>query len=266
MLSLAAPPSVNRSIFPRTHRRFPVLRPTQASLLHPSIPLPERKALFFTDKSIYPSYPFTQFGRKPCHEQGLPTSRNEEIKIKPSKRTASTSHAMDMSAGGSGGQQRISIDAAIEALKELSAGLPAPVRRFPWQTASGNFVRLVVGLVGVVVKFLSVPVLLVSSLSEMSYCAHERKMMAIPVPFLFGFAVAKVVEETALEISPAFKEFGFPWHLVIMAAFFLLVKLPGPYYPYWGRLVLPHFANGGLSATLWSVFIWFRRSGHQVAE
>ena len=50
-----------------------------------------------------------------------------------------------------------------------------------------------------------------------------------------------------------------PWHLIAMAIFFTLIKLPGPYYPYWGRIFIPHFANGGLWRTLWFAFLWNRR-------
>jgi len=37
-----------------------------------------------------------------------------------------------------------------------------------------------------------------------------------------------------------------PWHLIAIAVFFVLLKLPGAYYPYWGRMLIPHFANGAL--------------------
>ncbi|KAJ8513986.1 hypothetical protein OPV22_004420 [Ensete ventricosum] len=41
------------------------------------------------------------------------------------------------------------------------------------------------------------------------------------------------------------KEEGFPGHLLLIVNFFTLLKLPGPYYPYRGRILIPHFANGG---------------------
>ena len=50
-----------------------------------------------------------------------------------------------------------------------------------------------------------------------------------------------------------------PWHLIAIAAFFTFVKLLGPYYPYWGRVFIPHFANGGLWRTLWFAFLRYRR-------
>ncbi|WRX13545.1 hypothetical protein QQP08_006032 [Theobroma cacao] len=44
-----------------------------------------------------------------------------------------------------------------------------------------------------------------SSLSEMSYCAHEKKLTIIPVPLLIGFVLMGVLKETALELSPLLK-------------------------------------------------------------
>lgn len=56
-----------------------------------------------------------------------------------------------------------------------------------------------------------------------------------------------------------FQQAEVPWHLVAVAIFFTLIKLPGPYYPYWGRILIPHIANGGLLRTLWFAFLWYRR-------
>lgn len=50
-----------------------------------------------------------------------------------------------------------------------------------------------------------------------------------------------------------------PWHLIAIGIFFTVIKLPGPYYPYWGRLFIPHFANGALWRTLWFAFLWYRK-------
>lgn len=56
-----------------------------------------------------------------------------------------------------------------------------------------------------VVKYLSVPLLAVSSLSEMSYCAHEKKLFLVPVPLLIGMAIADLLRETILDLSPLLK-------------------------------------------------------------
>ncbi|CAD5176549.1 unnamed protein product [Musa acuminata subsp. malaccensis] len=104
----------------------------------------------------------------------------------------------------------------------------------------------------------NVPLLAVACLSEMSYCAHERKMGVIPIPFIVGFTLAGVLKNTAEEVLSDLKEEGFPWYLFLIVSFFTLLKLPGPYYPYWGRLLIPHFANGGLWRTVWLIFMWYK--------
>ncbi|XP_039046869.1 uncharacterized protein LOC120187139 isoform X2 [Hibiscus syriacus] len=143
---------------------------------------------------------------------------------------------------------------------------PQPVKRFPWNRAFENFVQLILDLVLAVVKYLSALVLTVSSLSEMSYCAHQRKLTIIPVSLLIGFVLAGVLNETSLELSPLLKDAEVPWHLIAIAILFTLIKLPGPYYPYWGRIFIPHIANGALVRTLWLMFLWYRRPKISGAE
>ncbi|MQL99201.1 hypothetical protein Taro_031920 [Colocasia esculenta] len=168
------------------------------------------------------------------------------------------SRAVDMFASESDGSGKLNLDMAIESLRRLWSRFPEPVKSFPWMKAVIYFFQLVFDLLVTVAKYLCIPVLGLSSLSEMSYCAHERKMLVIPIPFLAGIAVAKILKETAVELSPSFKELEFPCHLLLIAVFFILLKLPGPYYPYWGRLSIPHFANGGLWSTLWFAFCYRR--------
>lgn len=56
-----------------------------------------------------------------------------------------------------------------------------------------------------------------------------------------------------------FQDAQVPWHLIAIAIVFTLIKLPGPYYPYWGRILIPHFANGVLLRALWFAILWNRR-------
>lgn len=65
--------------------------------------------------------------------------------------------------------------------------------------------QLVLDLAISVVKLLFVPVLAVSSVSEMSYCAHERKLALVPFPLLIGVVVGGILQGTALNISPRLK-------------------------------------------------------------
>ncbi|KAK4799297.1 hypothetical protein SAY86_024662 [Trapa natans] len=167
--------------------------------------------------------------------------------------------AVSMAAGQSGDSENGRFQHLIDKAGELWDSSPEPVKRFPWNRALENFVQLVLDLALAVVKILCIPLLGITSLSEMSYCAHERKLFFVPLPLLIGFAVAGILKDTALEISPLIKEAEIPWHLVAIAIFFALLKFPGPYYPYWGRIFIPHVANGALVRTLWSFFWWYRR-------
>ncbi|KAK8943266.1 hypothetical protein KSP39_PZI009240 [Platanthera zijinensis] len=166
--------------------------------------------------------------------------------------------AINLSAGNPSDPSR-SLNRLVDYAQKLFDDLPQPVKSFPWSRAVKNFFRLIFDLSCAVAKYLSVPVLAISSLSEMSYCGHERKLALVPFPFLIGFLMAGVLSETASELSPLQKEGEFPLHLLLVAIFFLMLKLPGPYYPYWGRLLLPHVGNGGLWRTAWLLFVWYRR-------
>ncbi|XP_022927689.1 uncharacterized protein LOC111434507 [Cucurbita moschata] len=185
------------------------------------------------------------------------------VSLKPHKRIQNArsmvSCAMNMSAGQSDDPGRASWDSLKDRVKKLWDNSPEPVKCFPWNEALNNFIQLIADLILSVIKYLSIPLLAVTSLSEMSYCAHEKKLLIVPFPVIIGFSVAEVMRQTALSLSPILKDLEVPWHLITIALFFTLVKLPGPYYPYWGRIFLPHFANGGLLRTVWSMFLWFRR-------
>ncbi|XP_022136318.1 uncharacterized protein LOC111008035 [Momordica charantia] len=204
------------------------------------------------------------------HSPVLPAPRhhrspecNHVVSFKPHKRfqnaRSMVSCAMNMTAGQSDDPGKVSWDSLKDRVKKLWDSSPEPVKCFPWNEALDNFIQLIADLVLAVIKYLCVPLLAVTSLSEMSYCAHEKKLFVVPFPLIVGFSVAEVMRQTALSLSPILKDLEVPWHLITIAIFFTLIKLPGPYYPYWGRIFIPHFANGGLLRTLWSSFLWFRR-------
>ncbi|MED6150295.1 hypothetical protein PIB30_071040 [Stylosanthes scabra] len=165
----------------------------------------------------------------------------------------------NMSAQQSDDNGNIKLEQLIDKARKLWDSSPEPVKKFPWDRALDNFIQLILDLILAVVKYLAVPVFIVTSISELSYCAHERKLALVPIPFLFGVAVAGVLKKTALELSPRLRDAEVPWHLLAIATFFTLIKLPGPYYPYWGRIVIPHFVNGVLLRTLWFAIMWYRR-------
>ncbi|WZZ60092.1 hypothetical protein YC2023_060199 [Brassica napus] len=165
--------------------------------------------------------------------------------------------SIHMESDHSGDSKRLTFDTLLRKAKDVWNDSPQPVKDFPWNRAFENFLQLVLDLAISVVKFLFVPVLAVSSVSEMSYCAHERKLALVPFPLVIGIVVGGILQGTALNISPRLKEAEVPWHLIAMMMFFTLIKLPGPYYPYCGRLFVPHFANGVLFRALWSMFFWW---------
>lgn len=164
--------------------------------------------------------------------------------------------SINMAARQSDDSRKINFDVKEQA-RQFWDNSPQPIKRFPWNRTFENFIQLIIDLTLAVVKYLSVPLLAVSSLSEMSYCAHERKLFLVPFWLLVGSAVAGILKETALELS-SLQDAEVPWHLISIAVFFTLLKLPGPYYPYWGRIFIPHIANGGLLRTLWFAFMWYR--------
>nr|ACU19233.1 unknown [Glycine max] len=167
--------------------------------------------------------------------------------------------SMNMSAHQSDDHGKMKLDQLIDKVQKLWDISPEPVKKFPHNKALDNFIQLILDLILVVVKYLAVPVFAVTSLSEMSYCAHERKLVFVPLPVLFGVAVAGILKETALQLFPRLRDAEIPWHLIAIAIFFTLIKLPGPYYPYWVRIIIPHFANGVLLRTLLFAILWHRR-------
>lgn len=113
--------------------------------------------------------------------------------------------AMNMAAGQSDDSGKSKLDQLMEKARKLWESSPQPVKSFPWNRALDNFIQLTLDLILAVIKYLSVPLLAVSSLSEMSYCAHERKLKLVLFPLFFGIAVAGVLRQAALEISPLLK-------------------------------------------------------------
>lgn len=186
--------------------------------------------------------------------KGFRLFQNSRLKI---------SCTMNMSADQSDDRGKFRLDHVMGKASELWDNCPQSVKSFPWKRALENFIQLVLDLILAVVKYLCVPLLAVTSLSEMSYCAHERRLFLIPLPFLTGVFLAGVLKETGEDLSSVLKDAEVPWHLISIAAFFTFLKLLGPYFPYWGRIFIPHFANGGLWRTLWYSFLWYRRPQRQ---
>ncbi|KMZ62000.1 hypothetical protein ZOSMA_49G00680 [Zostera marina] len=148
----------------------------------------------------------------------------------------------------------------LDSARNLFDKLPEPLKIFPWNSTLVQFFKIQLQLAVSVAKYLFIPFMVLSTRSELIYCFYENKVMETPVPFLAGIAIATAFYRTVMDITSAFKEQAYPWHLLLMLTFFLLLKLPGPHYPYVGRIIVPHFANGGIWTTLWFAFQWYRNS------
>lgn len=112
---------------------------------------------------------------------------------------------MNMVNGQSDEPGKLQFGYIMDELRKLWDNAPQPVKSFPWKKASGNFIQLILDLVLAVIKYLSLPVFTITSISEMSYCAHEKKLSLVPLPFLVGVAVAGVLREAAIASSPSLK-------------------------------------------------------------
>lgn len=121
-----------------------------------------------------------------------------------------------MADGHSDDHGKLNMDQMLDKGREFWNGLPKPIKSFPWNRVLDNFIQRILDVVIAVIKYLSAPVLAVTSLSEMSYCAHERKLFLVPVPLVLGFAVAGILKETAQEVSPLIKVY-------IWGTFFFIV-------------------------------------------
>ncbi|GMN69881.1 hypothetical protein TIFTF001_038924 [Ficus carica] len=112
---------------------------------------------------------------------------------------------MNMAAGRSDDPEKTKPEQVMDKARKLWGSSHQPVKTFPWIRELDNFIQLILDLVLAVVKYPSVPLLVVTPLSEMSYCAHERKLKLVLFPFFLGTAVSGVLRRTALDISPLLK-------------------------------------------------------------
>ncbi|KAF9595132.1 hypothetical protein IFM89_037232 [Coptis chinensis] len=121
-----------------------------------------------------------------CRRQGLYPFQNT---------TPMVTCAIIMTEGDSAGPSRIVLVHSLGEIKKVWKTLPQPVRSFPWPEALVNFLELILGL-----------------------------SMLLPNTCLI--VVTGIFKDATLELYPQLKEGEFPWHLVSVAFFFILVKLP----------------------------------------
>ena len=91
------------------------------------------------------------------------------------------------------------------AISSIMAKAPEPIRVFPWGKAGSLFVQRLVYQFWTVGKWLAVPVLAASMLSELSYTLLQEKVLIIPACMIAGIAFTGMMKETALELSSEFE-------------------------------------------------------------
>jgi len=101
--------------------------------------------------------------------------------------------------------------------------------------------------------------LAVSVLGELAYTLLLERVLVIPVGMICGIVFAGIMRETALELSPRIEEEQTPRHLIALGLLFVALKFIAPYLPTWGRVSVPHFANGGLWQVITLVNDWRKK-------
>ncbi|KAH7298929.1 hypothetical protein KP509_25G064900 [Ceratopteris richardii] len=102
-------------------------------------------------------------------------------------------------------------------------------------------------------KWVAIPLFVLSTLSEIVYTLSVGKESCIPLGIVMGFMLSKVVGNACLDVMQELQDARITWPLVLLAFFFILLKLPGPYYPSWAAAFLPHVANAGLLKTVFLI-------------
>lgn len=123
-------------------------------------------------------------------------------------------------------------------------------RSYPWERLCWRFLQRTSDLAWTATKWLAIPVFALSIISELIYTLSMRKDICIPLGILCGVLFAKVVGNASLDVMKELQQDGrAAWPLMLLGLFFLLLKLPGPYYPSWAAVFIPHVANAGLVKT-----------------
>ncbi|KAI5074610.1 hypothetical protein GOP47_0010571 [Adiantum capillus-veneris] len=120
------------------------------------------------------------------------------------------------------------------------------VKSYPWDKLCWRFSQRLLDLMWIPMKWLAIPVFALSALSEFLYTLSAGKDILILVGILSGVLVATVIGNAFLDVMKELQQDGkASWPLIMLGLFFLLLKLPGPYYPSWAAAFVPHMANAG---------------------
>ncbi|KAL5563897.1 hypothetical protein UlMin_033644 [Ulmus minor] len=118
----------------------------------------------------------------------------------------------------------IKLDHLVDKARKLWDSSPPQVKSFPWNRAFDNFIQLVLDLVRAVVKYLSVPLLAVSSLT-----------VSGPGPLIIGLAVVGVLRQTTLDVCPILKQ----WKLFFIGISMIIISK----YSIWDFLFVLFFSG-----------------------
>ncbi|KAH7372758.1 hypothetical protein KP509_17G019400 [Ceratopteris richardii] len=127
------------------------------------------------------------------------------------------------------------------------------VKSYPWGKMCWRFLHRAQDLAWIGTKWVEIPLFVLSTLSEIVYTLSVGKESCIPLGIVMGFMLSKVVGNACLDVMQELQDARITWPLVLLAFFFILLKLPSPYYPSWAAAFLPHVANAGLLKTVFLI-------------
>ncbi|KAH7299766.1 hypothetical protein KP509_24G028000 [Ceratopteris richardii] len=127
------------------------------------------------------------------------------------------------------------------------------VKSYPWGKMCWRFLHRAQDLAWIGTKWVEIPLFVLSTLSEIVCTLSVGKEICIPLGIVMGFMLSKVVGNACLDVMQELQDARTTWPLVLLAFFFILLKLPGPYYPSGAAAFLHHVANAGLLKTVFLI-------------
>ncbi|KAJ7559904.1 hypothetical protein O6H91_04G106000 [Diphasiastrum complanatum] len=138
------------------------------------------------------SLPARQFGRIGC---SLSRTLNPRTFTGVHTSVICSSLISDIQTGG------FRVGTSADGLSRVWKKAPKPLREFPWRRAIERLVERLSDVAWSAAKWLLVPVILLSSLSEISYSLVQNKEFLIPIGMLAGSFLAGVLKDAAVELS-----------------------------------------------------------------
>ena len=153
------------------------------------------QSLLLAMRAQYPSRRSPLLRRSP-HSKGLP------VPTAATGKSYDGEHDEQAETSYSDSQAQKSSQGVMTATAGLWSKAPEPIRVFPWAKAGRLFLERLLEQLWSVGKWLAIPVLAVSMLSELSYTLMQEKVLLIPAGMIGGIAFCGILKETALELLP----------------------------------------------------------------